>query len=207
VPVANMDWKTFVSKVKSEYNHKIEDRFELLNYTNDLFKKYESFKDFTEDERKIVAGLPNHGSIESWGFFGTMSGAGMFANRIKENDINISDALDEIPLTSQITKRHYVNFIEKFKNISNKMYVAPASRLLTMKRPDVFVCLNSANKSALSKDFKITVSNFDYEKYWNDIILRIYDCQWWQNSFPKGKEEKQINEFRSALLDSIYYKY
>jgi len=43
------------------------------------------------------------------------------------------------------------------------------------------------------------------ERYWEDVILRIYDSDWWQNPVHKNEIESKIHDSRSAFLDSIYY--
>jgi hypothetical protein len=74
-----------------------------------------------------------------------------------------------------------------------------------MKRPDIFVCLDSKNSSALCRDFGIKQSEMDHERYWNDIIERIYDSDWWRNPNPLNEKEKKVSEARAAFLDSLYY--
>ena len=76
-----------------------------------------------------------------------------------------------------------------------------------MKRPDTFICFDSKNESALCKDFGIIKSDMNYDRYWDDIIERIYDSDWWQNPNPKNDKEFKVSEARAAFLDSIYYKY
>ncbi len=115
-----------------------------------------------------------------------MKGAGIFKNKIKENDRNVSKALDQIPLSGQITKKHYENYIKYFTQTFTGNYIATATRLLCMKRPDTFVCFDSKNRSTLCKDFGIIQSEMDYERYWDDIVERIYDSHWWQNPNPKN---------------------
>lgn len=75
-----------------------------------------------------------------------------------------------------------------------------------MKRPDIFVCLDKKNKSALCRDFGIIQSKMGYERYWDDIVVRIYDSDWWLNPNPKDKIELKVSEARAAFLDSLYYK-
>lgn len=209
VSVANMDWSEFMIKVKNDKLHSVDTRLKVLDVARNLFEKVDSFSELSDDERKFIAGTSNRLEVDDdvdWRFFGTMSGNGIFANRIKENDINISNALDEIPLLGQITKIHYERFIDAFKKTSKDTLTAPASRLLAMKRPDVFVCLNSKNKRALCKDFDIVQSGINYERYWNEVIARIYDSEWWINPKPKNKTERRVSEARAAFLDSLYYE-
>lgn len=209
VPVAIMDWNEFIQKVKQGKHHSLDSRIKVLEIAKDLFKKVDSFYQLTTDERKFIAGIDNN-TIETHGvdckYFGSMVGSGKFKNKIIENDLNISKALDEIPLSGQIAKIHYDRFLENYSKTFDGNFLGTATRLLSMKRPDIFVCLDSKNKSALCKDFEIVQSGLDYQRYWDDIILRIYDSVWWLNPDPKNETEKRINDSRAAFLDSIYYE-
>lgn len=209
VPVANMDWKEFIQKVRQEKYHSLDSRLKVLKIAKDLFKGVGSFRNLETDERKFIAGIPNNLPVDpdaDWGYFGSMKGAGIFKNRIIENDLNISKALDEIPLSGQITKIHYDRFLVNFSKTFDGNFLGTATRLLAMKRPDIFVCLDSKNKSSLCKDFEIVQSGLDYQRYWDDIILRIYDSEWWLNPDPKNETEKQVSDSRAAFLDSLYYE-
>ena len=209
VPVANMDWKEFIQKVRQERHHSLDSRIKVLEIAKDLFKKADSFSQLETDERKFIAGIDNN-TIEIHGvdckYFGSMIGSGKFKNKIIENDSDISKALDEIPLSGQITKRHYDRFLDYYSKSFDGNFLGTATRLLAMKRPDIFVCLDSKNKSALCKDFEIVQSGLDYQRYWDDIILRIYDSEWWLNPDPKSETEKRVSDSRAAFLDSLYYE-
>jgi hypothetical protein len=208
VPVASMDWNAFMDKVYADRYHTLDSRIKVLKIANRLFEKKDSFCDLADDARKFIAGIPNTLPVDKdvdWGYFGSMKGAGIYKNRIIENDLNISKALDEIPFSGQITKIHYQRFLKHYKKTFEGNYLATATRLLAMKRPDTFVCLDSKNKSSLCKDFEITQSGLDYERYWDEIIIRIYDSNWWLNPEPKNDREKSVSDSRSAFLDSLYY--
>jgi len=208
VPVANMDWKAFMYKVQNEQYHSLTSRIKVLEIAKELFAKVNSFRDLADNERKFIAGIPNSLPVDKdvdWGYFGSMKGAGIFKNRIIENDINISKALDEIPLSGQITRIHYQRFLDYYKKTFDGNYLATATRLLAMKRPDIFVCLDSKNKSSLCKDFDVVQKGLDYERYWDEIIKRIYDSNWWLNPKPENRIEKTVSDSRAAFLDSLYY--
>lgn len=207
VSVVNMSWKEFFTKVRNEPHHGIPKRLAVITKSRNLFDKVEHFNQLNEDERKFIAGIPNKldDNID-WGLFGSMKGSGVFKNRIIKNDKNISEALDQIPFSGQITKLHYVNFITHYSITFPGKFIGTATRLLAMKRPDTFVCLDSKNKSKLCKAFGIIQSQMDYERYWEDIIERIYVSEWWLNAEPKNTTELQVSKARGAFLDSLYYE-
>jgi HKD family nuclease len=209
VPIMNRSWADFMNEVRNETSHGLNRRLRVIEIAKSLFDKVDHFNELTEDERKFIAGIPNKLDIdgaEDWGYFGSMKGAGIFKNKIKANDRNVSKALDQIPLSGQITKKHYENYIKYFTQTFTGNYIATATRLLCMKRPDTFVCFDSKNRSTLCKDFGIIQSEMDYERYWDDIVERIYDSDWWQNPNPKNDTEEKVNEARAAFLDSLYYE-
>ena len=99
-------------------------------------------------------------------------------------------------------------FVERFKKVRpNKGdSVAVSTRLLSMKRPDMFVCLDSKNRSRLCKAFGIAQSNMSYDRYWREVIERVRDAEWWNAPLPSGGEEESIWLGRTAFLDALYYK-
>lgn len=203
-----MTWKEFISKVKND-QHGLKNRLAVITKSKELFDLKNHFNQLEEDGRKFIAGLRNklivNGNVDE-GLFGRMQSAEIFRNKIKENDTCISKALDQIPLQGQITKTHYNNYIKYFTKTISGNYIATASRLLAMKRPDIFVCLDSKNKSNLCKDFGIQQSEMTYDRYWTDIIERIFDSEWWLNPDPKNEQEERISETRAAFLDVLYYE-
>ncbi|GET28182.1 phospholipase D family protein [Prolixibacter sp. SD074] len=214
VPMMNRSWSEFMTEVRNETSHGLDRRLRTIEIAKELFESVNHFNELSEDQRKFIAGIPNKLDIkgaEDWGYFGSMKGAGIFKNKIINKDINISNALGCIPNTGHITKGQYDNFINEFKKafIGTRLEDAKnltATRLLCMKRPDTFVCFDSKNRSALCKDFGIIQSEMDYERYWDDIVERIYDSNWWQNPKPKSETEEKVCDARAAFLDSLYYE-
>jgi HKD family nuclease len=206
--IITRNWDDFVFEVKKEKHFK--ERLKVIDFVRKLFKDTSHFNELEDDKRKFIAGVSNKLNEADWKLFGSMTGNGIFVNRVMENDSNISKALDEIPLFGLIEKTHYDNFIETFKKsfigtkLENANNLGTATRLLCMKRPDIFICLDSENKSKLCKSFEIS-QKIDYEKYW-DIIEMIYDSDWYQNPKPKDEQERKISEARAAFLDSLFYE-
>lgn len=209
VPMVKMDWQEFMTKVYNEKNHSLSSRLKVLKIARTLFESVDSFSELNDEERKFIAGIPNTLPVDKdldWGYFGSMKGAGIFKNRIIVNDKNISNALDEIPMFGQITKTHFQSFLKHFTKSFQGNYLATATRLLAMKRPDVFVCLDSKNKSALCRDFGIIQQGLDYDRYWDEIIEMMFDSNWWLHPNPTDRIEKDVSNSRAAFLDSLYYE-
>lgn len=136
-----------------------------------------------------------------------MSGAGYFYHEVNDNNPHLSAALDEIPLTGPISREHYEAYIAEFVQAfpNGRDGVGTASRLLAMKRPDYFVCLNSKNQKELCKDFEIKQTGMDYERYWEEIIERIIDSAWWNEPRPKNALAGSVWDFRAAMSDAFFY--
>ena len=74
-----------------------------------------------------------------------------------------------------------------------------------MKRPDLFVCLDSKNQQQLCKLFKIR-QNLDYESYWDSIVERIQVSSWWNSNRPESGVERNVWDTRAAFLDALSYQ-
>jgi HKD family nuclease len=204
--IMTMSWSEFLNLVKEDPTHKAEDRCNLLELANKCFRSHRSLSKMELGMRKTIAGLPTDWN-EHWGWFGSMSGAGYYHQAINTNNSHISKALDLIPsdgaVTYEIYRRYIDRFVQAFPN--GRHGVGIASRLLALKRPDQFVCLNSKNRVALCADFGIKLSGLDYTRYWDDVICRIMDSVWWNSPRPKQAMEARFWNGRAALLDALFY--
>lgn len=137
-------------------------------------------------------------------WFGSMQGLGLYRSQIIKKNPNIAHAIEAIPLIGEVKKSHYQDFYKCFEKV-NKAWLAPGTRLLAMKRPDIFVCLDGRNKKNLRKDFGIAANGITFESYWDEIIGRISESAWWKSPMPKDDRQQQVWKSRSAFLDAIYY--
>lgn len=206
--VMSMDWANYLAEIKKDKTHGFDERFGLITSINQYFKEYQHFNKMPLAVRKGIAGLPND-IIEHWGWFGSMKGAGTFASLIHRENAEISLALDKIPISGNITNQHYESYIDEYRKAfpEGRDGLATATRLLAMKRPDVFFCVDAQNKRKLVKDIGIMKANqIDYKRYWDEIIVRIMESPWWQSPEPSDPTEKSTWHARVAMLDVIYYE-
>lgn len=207
-------WDNFVGEIRLANEQGLEERLEILRSSREWFTKYPSFEDIPVRARKIIAGIIPESEWEpgdpNWWWFGHMGGAGNFKNLVIEKPASLSAALARIPMSGPITRDQYFEFVKLFqlafegKQGGGDSAVATPTRLLAMKRPDYFVCLDSKNKDALCAEFEIS-RTLNFEKYWNSLCERIYDSAWWNADMPVDSFEREIWLGRAALLDVLFY--
>ena len=214
-------WDDYVCLVKSHAD--LEKRLNVLHGARYLLDRVDAFSALDGVERQAIAGtvgkkqkkeLCDNLSRYDWLLFGSMRGAGAFVSLINSNDSHLSDALDCIPRrekVTEVTEDDYWAFIEEFERAFRKSKrkgsVPTASRLLAMKRPDYFVCVDSKNRKMMSCDLGFARTTIDFKKYWYEIIEPITQAKWWQARPPKGEgTEGRIWDGRAAMLDIICYE-
>jgi HKD family nuclease len=200
--IFSLDWKRYAARVSRDTT--LAERIDVMKEGRRLFQEKVHLADFSPDERKGVAGFGPQKVIQ-WHWFGAMTGNGYFKQAINRSPLAISKALDEIPIQGEVTKIQYVAFAKKFSSAIQSSGIATATRLLAMKRPDVFLCMTKPNSGRLSKEFGIP-RNVSLFNYWDRIVLRIRDAIWWNSSIPRRVREKEIWKARAAFLDSLFYE-
>ncbi|MGJ0515475.1 MAG: phospholipase D-like domain-containing protein [Methylomicrobium sp.] len=205
--IMSMSWESFYNLVQADPHHGFDLRCDLLELVRNAFRENDSFAHLDIGLRKTIAGLPNDQN-EHWGWFGSMQGAGYYHQAVNDNNFHLSAALDLIPLDGAISCEHYDSYIEEFIQAfpNGRHGIGIASRLLALKRPDYFVCLDSKNKSRLCKDFGIKQTGITYERYWEDVICRITDSVWWNSPRPRDRTALRVWLGRAAMLDAIFYQ-
>ena len=181
-----MTWKKFAKSARGD----IDKRLKLLRKIQKMFDKTDSFGDLSVAEWKGIAGVLGECEAEGarlngfdWGWFGSMRAAGNFTKLIGRRDPTLAKALDIIPICGPVTQKQFEEYVSAFgfaftgldENSGSKgsKGLGSATRLLAMKRPDVFVCVNGGNQAGLEKalpDAKVTVK---LDNYWEKVIQPI----------------------------------
>lgn len=208
-----LDWNEYVKLIKSEPNGRLTTRLNILFTAQSLFGS-KQFNVMSPDERRCLAGTvgknQNHVNGCSWGWFGTVTSGG-FKSVVLNHPDRLSAALAKIPSTGPVSRNDYDAFVTLFDRAFHDQdrggRVPTASRLLAMYRPDVFVCVNGANKSRLCSDLGIPASSLvEFDPYWSELLAPIHRSAWWNAKRPVGGIELGIWNGRMALLDGIYYE-
>ena len=206
-PVMTMDWPTFYAAIQKDKIHAFEDRLAMLDQVASHFTSAQHFNDIPFQARLGIAGLRST-AIDHPEWFGSMTGAGKFYSLINASALAFSIALDAIPLKGEVTKDHYDTFIREFIEgfPSGRHGLGTATRLLYMKRPDVFLCVDAQNRGQLARDVgMVRADKLDYDRYWPEVVERIQEAPWWKSPMPSSGNEAKAWRARAAMLDAIFY--
>lgn len=163
-----------------------------------LFTKYERLAKMPVVDRQFIGGTTKAG-----GWFGSMKGAGYFKERLNTAAASLDAALDHIPLGGPVSKRAFDDFAANYQ--WKRSGVGTASRLMAMKRPDLFLCVDAKNRTGIAKAFGVSASSLQtFEGYW-DLMQRIWRCPWNRTARPRRALARRVWDARVALLDSLYY--
>ncbi len=215
-PLAIMSWKDFSKLARKDEHHNYNRRMELLRAIQKFFSKSLSFARLPVAEAKAVAGVLGYEEAEragldhlDCGLFGSMGGAGTFANLIGSQNKILAAALDAIPKRGDVSKAQFddyvATFTAAFSDSSRIGRLPPATRLLAMKRPDFFVCVNDGNKARLATALSFAPTTIKLENYWERVISPIQQAPWYNAPRPMGPA-RELWDARVAMLDAIYYR-
>lgn len=207
-PVMTMDWLTLYTEIQKDKTHGFTDRLGMLDQVAHAFAKAQHFNDIPLQERLGIAGLRSK-AIKNSEWFGSMVGAGKFYELMNASEPAFSVALDAIPSTGAVTKHQYDTFIREYLKAfpNGRDGVGTATRLLSMKRPDTFLCVDAANLKKLAQDVGMRrPDKLDYERYWTEVVERLQQAPWWQSPEPKQQNEAKAWRARAAMLDAIFYE-
>lgn len=174
IAAINLSRDEFFNLVREGSHHSLERRLNVLGAARSLFETGQ-FNAMEREDRQRIAGFREDNDM-TWGWFGFMGGAGVFTKIVNENPNPLSDALDQVPLNGQVTREDYLAFVDRYMRAfplhpksgePTRHGLGTATRLLAMKRPDYFVCLDRANRPHLLPDFGVTLPTHDYEGDWD----------------------------------------
>lgn len=229
-PYINLTWNN-VSKSVMKYYFDL--RKSMLNDIQEIFsnmhKNKHNFEDLDIDSRrKIIGNAKKDDNIyKAFGGIGSAGSAqGIILNKNnKYRDYlhNIGKALHSIPVLTnktfqkfpEDTVREFLNTVLSIKGCG----ISTATRLLTVKRPDLFVCINSEKDNDKDKGNEIIVEKIFGIKFTQEketiinnyikLLKMIYNTDYYKHllteeEMKKNKNLEVISMYRAAFLDSYF---
>jgi hypothetical protein len=213
-------WPIFVGFIEQQAElHALDERLALLDYIKCI--KSKPLAEMVELERLAFVGKHTNQHCHTlynfdveW--FASTKGAKVFQTLIAEQPERFDEALAHIPELGDVTPKQYQQFVSAYKQIftnftvdkasGEKPPLAPATRLLAMKRPDQFIALTNAKIDVLCQGLSIAKFNaFDFESYWQDMIGTLRTFAWWHQSEPEDAREAKLWQARAVLVDLFMF--
>jgi len=131
-----------------------------------------------------------------------MQGAGIFCGTLKRDPSPFDKLLVKIPGKGPIDRRVVRNYLKSFIDMPN-MGIAGATRLLTMKRPDLFFSANNAMMGKAAEVFGFRPNTV--ARYMQALTL-LDDAPWYKSAKPSDPELREIWQAKCALIDTYFYE-
>ncbi len=161
------------------------------------FEKHASLAGMSRENRQLVSGFG-----PSLGWFGRMSGAGYFKQLVNDGAKGLSEALDRIPRRGAITDKMILEASKEALALRG-VGLGCWTRLLSVKRPDTFLSVNSASINRIRTVFGSAPSG---AQAYLKLTRRILDFPWASSAPPANKIERELWSARVALLDALLYE-
>ena len=209
-----MPWPIFNAFIEQNATrHALQERLGLLAY---LKRKLETpYSEWIEEDRLAFIGkhtAKHDPSVYTFDveWFGSTKSAKNFHQLLQNNPELLDKALANIPAEGDVSEQDYQNFVVDYLSAHNvlddvKPTLAPATRLLAMHRPDVFLPLTNSKLDSLCAAFEVPkLNNKDFDRYYKDIIQAMHVMPWYRSKCPETELEQQLWSVR-ALLPTLFY--
>jgi hypothetical protein len=191
----------------------LEEQLRLTSYILSL--REQSLKEMIPEDLLTFSGKhmatldPSTYNFDVEWFASTKSAKG-FHQMLADLPGSFDNALNHIPLEGDVSQENYqqfvVTYLLAFDGSNEKPTLAPATRLLAMRRPDVFTPISNKNLDALCTALGITkLNNRDFERYWNDIVQTIHAMSWFKMANASSDLDQQLVAIKALVPCFFYY--
>ncbi len=163
------------------------------------FEKEPRFGKMSYPDARLVAGF---GPGAGW--FGSMRGNGVWMNLVGDRPRDLAPIIDPIPLRGPVSNelvRQAFRAAEALPHVK----IGCISRLLCMKRPDLFFTVNAGNKRRMLELLAPVPS--DAAGY-VDVLELLRTFPWCTAKKPQGQDEyeRELWRCRVGLIDAVLYE-
>ncbi len=196
----DVGWSAFVELLKGNpRGNNLSGYLDEAEKCRKAFKLQPQFAEMGEEDRKLVAGWGGG----SAGWFGRMGQARHFKRLTGKRPNVIAKYLDRVPLVGACSLKCALDYLEGITHIK-KIGFGSATRLLCMKRPDLFLGVNGPNKKKIHQIFGVKADSIDG---YRTVIQHIWNCPWFTGTRPESPQEHvRIWRARVAILDAYFYE-
>jgi hypothetical protein len=213
----NMSWDQYVAVIFDQ-----QGRITKGGHTIRIDDTGNSYKVELDNARDVFDKMPNFAEINGQGHeskrnlmlgFGTLSGGqlgNMNANRegkkiIRKTPGKIGKSLDRLPLKDPVSLTLANKLLGELTELPG-IKIATASRLFALKRPDLFVSVNTGCMATLAP--LLGVKKITTVKQYIKLLEALWNTEWHKAKRPqrnRPKRELWLWNHRAALLDAAIF--
>lgn len=164
-----------------------------------MFRRASLFSDLSLDDRTFLMG-----ERTSTGLLGSMGGAGWAMQLVQKYPEKIGRGLDQLPLDGPVTSALALKVLTALTDLHG-ISVGVASRLMAIKRPDLFISVNNGSEPKLAMARNgVRIRN---TRQYMLLLSSIWNTEWFRSPRPADASEAALWDWRVALLDSSLYEH
>jgi hypothetical protein len=207
----DMSWETYFQMICNQEGRPLSSGYRIkvfgdypsyneeLDRTRKAFLQFPRFSDMSPEHRKLAIGTGHQSS----GLLGTMRAAGFAKQVVGQEPERIGEYLDALPLHGDVDLDFATELVDGMTRIHG-VSIGVASRLMAVKRPDLFVSVNKGSQRGLGRLLgRGVISTPDHYRSLLDVV---WSRDWYRSPSPDCPREKIVWERRAALLDSALYE-
>ncbi|CCQ09325.1 putative orphan protein [Pseudoalteromonas luteoviolacea B = ATCC 29581] len=207
-------WPVLITFIEqNKHNLALDEQLRFLDHINGI--REQKLADMIGEDRAVYAGkysaaLDTSAYPFDCEWFASTKAAKGFHQALADLPYLFDEALQHIPLCGEVNEAHYQAFVIAFVNAFNdsdeQATLAPATRLLAMRRPDVFTPIMASKQESLCLALGIArLSNRDFERYWQDVVMTVSTLPWFKHSMPANEFETKLTHYKALLPCWFYY--
>ncbi|MDH5824195.1 phospholipase D family protein [Luteimonas sp. RD2P54] len=207
----DMPWQTYVAVIEAQERRSLSSGVRLnvrgdypsyfveLDRAREIFRERKPFAELTRNQRSMLIGIGSQSS----GLIGAMGAARYAKQIVYQSPEKIGVALDRLPLNGRVQPALVTNILEHLTSLKG-VKLGVATRLLAVKRPDLFVSVNNGSGPQLTTLLggRVIRTPKDYL----DLLAVVWGTEWHRSIRPSNEEEAAIWNRRAALLDAALYE-
>ena len=215
----NANWQDYCQLLTSlPMEYEIAASLKLLNVADQLMNQSNDevankFTDSSLVERYLIGGVEDSQTRKQYGFdtqlLGSMQGYASFKKVLRNDPEGLAKLLKIIPANGRIDGWHFTQFVDGYNSLFaengfKQTCLFPATRLLSMKRPDQFVAISTDTVDLVCQAFSVKpLKKHDFQRYWDDIIVALQSADWFNVEQPVDGQQRPIFRARVALFERL----
>lgn len=212
------DWQEYYQLLTElPIQYELSPSLQLLNVADQLMNQQNEngntrFLDSMVFERYLIGGIEDTQTAKNYRFstelLGNMHGFASFKKVLNQDPAGVDKLLRIIPANGAIDGWHFMQFVDAYHalfsdNGFKQTHLFPATRLLTMKRPDYFIALNQQSSDTICELLGIKpLKKQDFQRYLDEIILPFKQTLWFKAEQPSSAH-LPIYRAKMALFERL----